>query len=66
MSSDGCSPPRWLTVADCPIITGNFDFIRQGCPLHNGVKSPAAFGRSRSGSDSKGFNIIGHRESLLS
>jgi hypothetical protein len=65
MSSKDCSPSRRLGAQVRPITIANYDFIPQGCPLHNGVKSPTASGRSRSGPESHGYGITGSHEVLL-
>ena len=66
MSSEDCSSSCRHGVPLWVFTTSNFHFVRHSRPLHNGVKSPTAFGRSRSGPDSNGYAINGHRESLLS
>jgi hypothetical protein len=66
MSCEDCLPSRRHGVPLWVFTTSNFHFVRHSRPLHNGVKSPTAFGRSRSGPDSNGYVIDGHRESLLS
>lgn len=65
MSSDDCPASHHLGFKLCPITFPNFDFIQHYRPLHNGVKSPTASGRNRSGPESHGYAITGHHELLL-